>query len=245
MQSLSLPSVLVSALAFLTSCVIVPTETRSSLPPPSAGVLVVDTPTEWTGPFLAKSYEIGARAVASVGEPVISVREYSVSRKPAVRPSNDFALVEVGGLRRHLPVRAHQLLSVTGTATIDGVAYRIVDVGERILIDSEGRAAKSLGSFDRVREVELEPSATTFADEPKEETWPGALNFELLYSGADATTIRLLYREYTAEGLARPAFSQELVYDRAQAEVAFRAIRIRVEEITPNGLAYAVLADGL
>ena len=72
----------------------------------------------------------------------------------------------------------------------------------------------------------------------------GYLNFELVYSGVTKDSIRLLYREYTQSDLARPAFSQELVYERDAGTLRFRNILIRVVQASGEQIKFVVLEDG-
>lgn len=66
---------------------------------------------------------------------------------------------------------------------------------------------------------------------------------EILYQGAAAGVLRLMYREYTNE-LARPAFAQELTYDLAGAmplEVAVQDARLEVLAAGNDGIRYRIL----
>lgn len=72
-----------------------------------------------------------------------------------------------------------------------------------------------------------------------------SFRYEILYQGAAAGVLRLLYREYFAD-LARPAFSQELVYDLAEGyplEVVFKELDITVLEAGNRELSYVVNSE--
>jgi hypothetical protein len=71
----------------------------------------------------------------------------------------------------------------------------------------------------------------------------GESNFDLTYSGQDGTSIRFQYREYTADNLARDAFSQDLTYPRDSEVIRFRDYEMRVVELTPDSITVIVLAE--
>ena len=64
---------------------------------------------------------------------------------------------------------------------------------------------------------------------------------ELLYNGKTKDNIRILYREFSGD-LARPAFSQELMYDLSESRViGFKDIRIKIIEATNTNIKYEVI----
>ena len=61
---------------------------------------------------------------------------------------------------------------------------------------------------------------------------------ELVYTGVSKNIITVLYREYN-EGVARPAFTQELKYDLGEGKVVgFKGARFEVIKATNTGLTY-------
>ena len=67
----------------------------------------------------------------------------------------------------------------------------------------------------------------------------------LTYSGREGSIIRIFYREamdaFSGRGMARPAFTQELVYDiTTSSTISFRDIRIDVLEATSSSIRFAV-----
>jgi len=64
---------------------------------------------------------------------------------------------------------------------------------------------------------------------------------ELIYNGKSKDNIKILYREFSGN-LARPAFSQELMYDLSESRViGFKDIRIRIIEATNTNIKFEVL----
>ena len=72
----------------------------------------------------------------------------------------------------------------------------------------------------------------------------GFVNFELVYGGATRDAIQLLYREYTQSDLARPAFSQTLVYDKSDDAIRFRNLQLHVHEASNDRIRFTVTSDG-
>lgn len=69
--------------------------------------------------------------------------------------------------------------------------------------------------------------------------------YELVYQGAAAGVLHLLYREYV-DDLSRPAFSQELVYDLSGGfplEIVFKELDITVLDAGNRAFSYIVNSD--
>lgn len=67
--------------------------------------------------------------------------------------------------------------------------------------------------------------------------------FELLYQGVGGGVLKLTYREFTANDLARPAFTQEVVYDvepDGPTEILFKGAKITVLSASNTELRYRV-----
>lgn len=71
----------------------------------------------------------------------------------------------------------------------------------------------------------------------------GGSNFEIIFSGQDASAIRLQYREYTADNMARQAFSQDLTYPREATTIRFRDFSMEVLALTADELTVRVLSE--
>ena len=72
---------------------------------------------------------------------------------------------------------------------------------------------------------------------------PGAENFELIYGGSAGDTIQVLYREYRSNDLARPAFSQQLVYSKSAKRFRYRDFQIEVRDADNERIVYTVISD--
>jgi hypothetical protein len=71
----------------------------------------------------------------------------------------------------------------------------------------------------------------------------GYVNYELIYSGKTSQSLNLLYREYTPEDLARPAFYQSLSYDADSKIIRFKKLKIEIGEANNEKITFAVLED--
>lgn len=69
-------------------------------------------------------------------------------------------------------------------------------------------------------------------------------NFEIVYSGLDAGSMRFVYREYTDNDLARAAFALDFAYPVGTAEVRFKDVVIDVRVAEPAQITYTVRSDG-
>jgi hypothetical protein len=70
---------------------------------------------------------------------------------------------------------------------------------------------------------------------------PTGFRREIVYSGVSRGVLSLLYREYT-DGLARPAFTQQLTYDLSDGdEIGYKGARFKVLKATNTSIRYVVL----
>ncbi|TAL04287.1 MAG: hypothetical protein EPO08_01760 [Rhodospirillaceae bacterium] len=70
-----------------------------------------------------------------------------------------------------------------------------------------------------------------------------SFKYELLYQGISKGTLKLAYREFIND-LARPAFSQDVVYDLATfpTTLTFRNLKIEISKADNDGITYRVLS---
>lgn len=71
----------------------------------------------------------------------------------------------------------------------------------------------------------------------------GGVRREVVYSGTTNGTVRLTYREFSLEGMARPAFTEDFSYtldSRGQAEVGLKGLRLKVISATNSRLTYSI-----
>lgn len=208
-----------------------------------------------------RNYVVGEPGSASVGQPIVRVKDYDV----VATSSNVFKLpVELTARMRPFgPTRTFPVgteLKLVGSRTHEGAHLRAVVLPDRsfslfpLLIEPSGRFSNLIHSvqhgyvFESSSKniVEYLPLGFTLSQDVQEQVQrSGAFsNFELLYSGAGRDDFTLLYREYTADDLVRPAFSQNLVYDNGSEYVRFRDFRIRVISVDSERIVYVIEEDG-
>lgn len=73
----------------------------------------------------------------------------------------------------------------------------------------------------------------------------GFTNFELIYAGNDGRSFSLSYREYTPDDLAKPAFSQSLVYPLGSTSIRFRSLQLTIHDVTSERITFTVVAANL
>ena len=69
------------------------------------------------------------------------------------------------------------------------------------------------------------------------------MNYEIIYTGRVGDTIRLNYREYSPDDLARTAFFQELTYPADQKSLRFRDIKMEVDVADSEKIRFRVVED--
>ena len=68
----------------------------------------------------------------------------------------------------------------------------------------------------------------------------GSFRMELLYNGKSRDMIKITYREFD-DGMARPAFTQDLMYDLAESRtISFKKMSIDVIEATNSHIRFVV-----
>lgn len=204
-----------------------------------------------------KNYEIGKPQTAFVGEPILRRKDYEVlSRRAAVaRPTEDFKLSN-----GQIAVRGRRGVgyAITGEYEHNGSTYTIVEVERQvlagpahmvgILIDGTGSLySKAFVQGILQQGFAVTPPTCRFVRDEVEhvDTKAAFVNYELLYGGTDGRSFTATYREYTPEDFARPAYSQNLVYEAKPGTIRFRNTRLEVLRITGESIDYRVIDDTL
>lgn len=202
-----------------------------------------------------RSYTLGKEQTAFVGGTMARVKDFrleTTTRQGSLHASQDFTLFyPVLGPTVH--VKTTDVISVVGTTERNGVTYRLITLpgmsAVKLLLAWDGRLEGSglgIGNSRMGYNYSTNPGGVAFRPDTSTSTVSSAgyLNFELIYSGVTKDSIRLLYREYTQSDMARPAFSQDVVYERDATSIRFRNMQIRVIQASGEQIRYAVLEDG-
>ena len=200
-----------------------------------------------------RNYEIGREQAAVVGWPIVRVKEYDVIRSPTgvVEADRSFTLYTP-------PVQIIRFPSggtarIVGTTPRAGIEYRLLRLPQSpsvsFLLNADGTFEGSAVDYrgDRMGwSYWPTPSDVHFIAHSTEavETSPGFENFELIYGGAAGDAVQVLYREYAPNDLARPAFSQQLVYSHSAKRFRYRDFEIEFREADNEHIVYTVVSDG-
>lgn len=200
------------------------------------------------------NYAIGAVREAYVGETIVKIRNYQVERGRTgyMIPDQSFDVV-VRGLS-DLHVKKGDRYPWRGSVTEEGALYDIVDVpagsGKMgILITKDtgevtGRLIQSPAPMFLYGKHPPTPTGVRFTHEMEaKKVGVDQVHYELIYSGMSGRTINLSYREFTTDGMARPAFTQELHYNADEPTLRFRNLQVGIRGATNEKLTYVVLAD--
>jgi hypothetical protein len=146
---------------------------------------------------------------------------------------------------------------VRGVTNINGLWCILVDVTSEqnntwgIPVKADGSVYDRLRRYDvasQPRITNVSPQNLIFTRTVTESVVRGASgysNYELLFSGTDGRSLNLTYREYTDDDMARPAFSQNVVYESRLGQIRFRDTVIEVHEATNERIVYTIISDGL
>lgn len=203
-----------------------------------------------------KSYVLGKPADAFVGNVVIRVKDY-VSTEVAlnkVEVTSDFVFDGPLWTRQF---RRGEGFRLAGIVEYEGSKFNVARIDEQrgVLFDDAGVVfEKMIANVDGVGmgppvfvvySYTVQPPGPHMRRVVEQRTAgrQAGQNYEIVFTGVTPDTIRMSYREYTADDLARPAFSQELTYPRTSTEIRFRNLVISIIEATPDHLRYAVLSD--
>jgi len=212
--------------------------------------------------ILNKNYEINQEQTRFVGQEIVKVKDYTVIRKTTdkFKPSNNFFI----GLTKEsfLQGNENQPIEILGTVQVDDRTYYLVQSVKYeflLLFTADGRftgslAVRSMGPLHSAKEISLyhtegpikiTPANTTF-ELIKDETidkQAGYTNYEIIFTGVTKDTINLLYREYTPDDLARPAFYQNLTYPVDTLLIRFKQLKIKVVAVSNESIKYIVVED--
>ena len=235
-----------------------------SVRPPVAQLGAIQTKEE-------KNYTIGLEQTVNVGDPVAIRRSFfykEVQRSDRVKASNDFE----GELKFPLiaPFVYHgesaEELQVIGTTTMDKKPCRIialgffpsmgffpstgVPVGMLVSIETDqptGHAVHpKLGGWQKGGRFSIDRPDTRFpivkrVEVMKDRTYE---NWDIIFTGRVGENITLVYREFTPDDLAKPAFYQNLTYNLEKEKTfQFRKLRVEVVRVTNEAITFKVLSD--
>ncbi|WP_292977478.1 hypothetical protein [Nitrosomonas sp.] len=214
-----------------------------------------------------RNYKLNSTTQKYVGESIVKVKDYYAKKvtKPVVIATEDFTMsgsnLNGTGMSATLRATKGEELAIAGSVTHEGRDYYVVRLPANSpcnppcpLVDPASGQLISKAWFytgyftpgDGYTEITPPTVRLLRGESESVESSRGYLNQELVYSGLSGSTIRLAYREYTPDDMARPSFFQDLTYDQGvDIIVRFKNIRIKVHQATNESISYTVLEDGL
>lgn len=201
-----------------------------------------------------RNYAIGIQQSVYVGQAMVRVKDYYTDQVSGIaRPDRAFTLKLPPFMR--VNVAAGEAMQFVGTTQRAGKTYRVVKIQQPaaaalgFLLNDDGTFEGSAVNVAGARmgfSYKPDPSGTRVLPDKDISVvvGRGVTNFELIYGGTTGDSIQVMYREYTPEDMARPAFSQQLVYSLASKAIRFRDIQIHVDGADNEKITYTVLADG-
>lgn len=209
------------------------------------------TSTRTTEPVSETNFVIGQERTAVVGESVVRVKDYILTREsiPAVT-TNRFATYQLGMGRGVINPGTEYPLA--GERVVDGRRLRIVDLGPSSAqifddgsIHTKGMVRGAYGEWiEPLPNMVVDPADLRFTNVTRvdEASIAAGENYEIIFTGRDASSMRFQYREYTSQDMARPAFSQDLSYPVDAPTIRFRGLSIDVVNLGSDSITYKVIA---
>lgn len=197
------------------------------------------------------SASVDSVAKAVVGNPLLKVKDYWVTTQTSdsMTPSSGFTFT--GG-----PNSVHfsdgEKLKVMGETKIDGSTFKVLGSSHDsmlLLVDAANgrlypKVINGIGGPTMVWTFKSVPENIVFTGSTLE-TIAASLtyvNYEFIYSGKNGNVLNFLYREYTAQDLVKPAFSQTVTYDVSDKIIQFKNIKLEVLEVGSISISTKVLA---
>lgn len=210
-----------------------------------------------------KNYELDVKKTTYVGESMIRVKDYYLSKFSAktISPNVDLTITHRALLGTdNFTFYALEQYEIVGETVKDGMSFYLIDIINHplnclLLISQNGEVDGSSllrnSDFGRYQsnlfKYETTPSDAKFItkDFAKTDTTQGYENYELIYTGKDKESFHITYREYSPEDLARTAFFQDLTYPSDAKVIRFKVYKILVDDATSESITFTVEEDGI
>jgi hypothetical protein len=211
-----------------------------------------------------KNYVLNVENTANVGDPIIIRKTYSYREmnSDGMKALNDFEFHGKIPLNSEVIrfVRKDEIIPVVGTTTKDNVTYQIVLIGDTnnglpvgLLVRSDsGQVAGAVwrngfglwGTHTLNYRIVPKDSLFTLAKSVIIDREKPYENFEIIYTGMNGKNATFLYREYSADDLAKPAFYQNLTYDlESDDTIQFKQLKIKILKASNESIQFKVLSD--
>lgn len=202
-----------------------------------------------------KNYVIGTNMKSPVGGEMIRVKKYHTKEAEFVTPNKSIELGYITGMASAVAGRPYKVI---GTVHIDGEQLNLVQLDTKYyagqlpaaVVKKDGIILNNLifSPYERLYAGGCStplPFGAMFEMKPIKDfsAFGGEGNYQILYSGTSGNQIRLSYREFSSEDMARVAYYQELTYSKDNKKIRFRNIQIEVLLATNEDISFVVVAD--
>lgn len=219
---------------------------------------------------IERSYQLGKIKTTFVGDEIIKVKDYYLSKTEEARvaPSDNFVIsgknVNGTGLKITLSGEVNDSYDISGLINYNNQDVYVVKIpcadehSEQVnkyycdfcaLISQSGKFLNRVIARGYVQpgNLSIEPNGVVFQKVTSERVnyIKGYLNQELVYSGKNGNEIKITYREYTEDGLAKPAFYQDLTYDLRESIIRFKKFKLELLKASNEQIEFRVLEDGI
>ena len=199
-----------------------------------------------------KNYIIGSKNIVNVGDPMVKLQDYWISTTELAVAIPSRSITVSGGPISTTMIGGNKYL-IKGRYRIEDTEYLVVgDNG--VLIRTDGSIHNRLaaevpgkGYVTIIYTMNISDPTVTFTRDTEQriDGLRGYKNFELLYTGKNASGINLTYREFSPEGIAKVAFFQNLTYEKSASTITFKNYKIVIHESSSDAITFTIISDGL
>ena len=207
-----------------------------------------------------KNYHVGKEQTVYVGQAIARVKDYYVQGESTPSFTSPVAISTSWWMGKDRLYPEGTQLRAVALMDYQGKTYSIAmmipalyqEVG--LLVDANGHYSGMAIARNGIvfhpcdlGAVCVKPASIDFTKSTHETVVSTShfTNFEIVYSGATKDSLNLLYREYTPQDMARPAFTQNLTYASDSKSIRFRDMQIDVRKADNQGITYTVVQDGM
>jgi hypothetical protein len=207
-----------------------------------------------------KNYVLGEKTTAFVGREIVKVKPYDVKTQSLIEASSKEKLRVEARYRWSEYVIENEVdktYPVAGTVFVDHKYFYVLRLNDEwgVLIGNDGVVSENViysfyykmlyyPKFIKVTPARFDVFKREVLPMQIESSTPGP-SYELIYSGKNDVSLNAVYREYTPNDLARPAFSQNVTYQADAKQIRFKDFIIRIDGVSNENILYTVLEDGL
>lgn len=199
------------------------------------------------------SYKLNVPLTRYIGDPIINKKDYRiiVYSPKVVEVMNDLNVQDENGNHVYSG-KAHTRFKIIGQAFENNTKNYLIKLYNPYMpiiigIDSTGNySGLTIGPMSRkIARLSFTPENVKFryVNSNSIDSNSPYINYEIIFTGMTNQSINLLYREYTLDNLAKPAFYQNLSYPTNTKIIRFKKLKIQVHKIDNQQIHYTVVED--